>query len=241
MLTKSAGYKEKGIGGEKIKSKPEVEIAVMGSKLMMKWPKQITTALVEQLIRAEKDLQKAIIIFDAATAEYGNGFKHDTSTFGLMISRLLSANHFRSAEEMINRMKTEKCRITEDIFLSVFRAYGRLHKPLEVIRVFEMLKEYDCQPTEKSYFTVFSILVTENRLKTALRFYRYMRKMSIPPTVASLNILIKALCKKSETIEAALNIFLEMPKHGFTPDSYTYGTLINGFCQLGKISEAKEL
>ncbi|KAL3519819.1 hypothetical protein ACH5RR_017968 [Cinchona calisaya] len=213
----------------------------MGSKLMMKWPKQITASLVEQLIRAEKDLQKAIMIFDAATAEYSNGFKHDSCTFSVMISRLVSANHFKSAEEMLGRMKNEKCMITEDIFLSIYRAYGRVHKPLEVIRVFEMTKDYDCEPTEKSYFTVFSILVNENRLNTALRFYRYMRKMSIPPTVASLNILVKALCKNSGTIESALNIFLDMPKHGFIPDSYTYGTLINGFCQLGKISEAKEL
>lgn len=208
---------------------------------MMKWPKQITASFVEQLIRAEKDSQKAIMIFDAATAEYSNGFKHDNSTFSIMISRLLSANHFKSAEEMLGRMKNEKCKISEDVFLSLFRAYGRVHKPLEVIRVFEMMKEYDCKPTEKSYFTVFSILVDENRLKTALRFYKYTRKMSIPPTVTSLNILIKALCKNSGTIDSALNIFLEMPKRGFTPDSYTYGTLINGFCQLGKISEAKEL
>lgn len=32
-----------------------------------------------------------------------------------------------------------------------------------------------------------------------------------------------------------------MPNRGCTPDSYTYGTLINGLCRLGKIGEAKEL
>ncbi|KAA8515213.1 hypothetical protein F0562_018392 [Nyssa sinensis] len=213
----------------------------MGSKTMIKWPKQITASLVEQLIRAERDLQKAILIFDAATAEYTNGFRHDHITFGLMISRLITVNQFRSAEDLLNRMKDEKCRITEDIFLSICRAYGRVHKPLDAIRIFQKMKEFECERTQKSYVTVFAILVGENQLKMALSFYRYMREKGIPPSVTSLNILIKALCKNSGTMNAALRIFCEMPNHGCIPDSYTYGTLINGLCKLGKISEAKEL
>ncbi|CAL5411286.1 unnamed protein product [Camellia sinensis] len=213
----------------------------MGTKTMIKWPKQITVTLVEQLIRAEKDLQKAIVIFDAATGEYTNGFQHDHSTFGVMISRFVSANQFRAAEDLLNRMKNEKCCITEDIFLSICRGYGRVHRPLEAIRIFQKMKEYESQPTQKSYITVFAILVGENQLKMALRFYRYMREMGIPPSVASLNVLIKALCKNNGTMDAALRIFREMPNRGCIPDSYTYGTLINGLCRFGKIVEAKEL
>ncbi|KAL0397445.1 UNVERIFIED_CONTAM: Pentatricopeptide repeat-containing protein [Sesamum calycinum] len=97
----------------------------MGSKSMMKWPKQITSCFVERLICSEKDLDKAISIFDAATAEYSNGFRHDHNTFGLMIRRLLSANKFVLAEDMLVRMKQEKCDMSEDIFLSIYRAYDR--------------------------------------------------------------------------------------------------------------------
>lgn len=219
----------------------KISVELMGSKIPIKWPREVTAAFVEQLIRAEKDVQKAVLIFDAATAEYSNGFRHDRSTFGLIISRLLSANHFNLAEEMLVRMKDESCKITEDIFLSVYRAYGRVHKPLEVIRVFQKMKEFDCEPTQKSYITVFSVLVEENRLKTAFRFYRHMRGVGIPPCVASLNILIKALSKNSGTMDSAFRIFHEMPKRGFSPDSYTYGTLINGLCKLGKATEAKKL
>ncbi|KAF6147797.1 hypothetical protein GIB67_001419 [Kingdonia uniflora] len=46
---------------------------------------------------------------------------------------------------------------------------------------------------------------------------------------------------KKETLDDALRGFREIPNHGCIPDSYTYGTLINGLCKLGKISEAKEL
>ncbi|KAL7129975.1 hypothetical protein ABFS83_13G102900 [Erythranthe nasuta] len=213
----------------------------MGSKSVTKWPKQITPSLVEGLIYSERDLDKAISIFDAATAEYSNGFRHDRSTFGLMIRRLLSANKFVPAEDMLVRMKREKCDITEDILLSVYRAYARVHKPLEVMRVFGKTKDYECEPTAKSYITVFSILVSESQLKMAFKFYRHMRQKGIPACVPSLNVLIKALCKTASTMDSAFRIFHEMPKHGHTPDSYTYGTLINGLCRHGRTLEAKEL
>lgn len=213
----------------------------MGSKALFKWPKQITATLVEQLIQAERDIKKALLIFDSASAEYTNGFRHDHTTFSLMISRLVTANQFRSAEGMLHRMKEEKCEVTEDILLTICRGYGRVHKPLDAIRIFRKMADYQLRPTPKSYITIFDILVEESHIKMALSIYREMKEMGIPRSVVSLNILIKALCKNNETIDAALRIFLEMPNRGYPPDSYTYGTLINGLCKLGKINQAKEL
>uniref|UniRef100_A0A9I9EMB0 Pentatricopeptide repeat-containing protein n=1 Tax=Cucumis melo TaxID=3656 RepID=A0A9I9EMB0_CUCME len=213
----------------------------MGSKAMFKWAKTVTPAHVQQLIQAERDIKKALIIFDSATAEYANGFKHDINTFSLMISKLISANQFRLAEALLDRMKEEKIDVTEDILLSICRAYGRIHKPLDSIRVFHKMPDFHCKPTEKSYISVLAILVEENQLKLAFRFYRDMRKMGIPPTVTSLNVLIKAFCKNSGTMDKAMHLFRTMSNHGFEPDSYTYGTLINGLCRFGNIVEAKEL
>lgn len=216
-------------------------VGIMGSKTLFKWSKQITTSQVGQLIKAEKDLQKAVLVFDSATAEYTNGFRHDHTTFGLMVSRLVSANQFRSAEALLDRLKEEKCSVTEDIFLSVCRGYGRVHRPLDAVRVFHKMEDFQCKPTQKSYITILGILVEENQLKIAFKFYKYMRETGIPASVISLNILIKALCKNSNSMDSALRIFREMPNKGCTPDSYTYGTLINGLCRMGKIGEAKEL
>lgn len=213
----------------------------MRSKAIIKWPKQVTTSLVEQLIKAERNVEKALIVFDSASAEYANGFRHDEKTYGVIVMKLLSANEFRRAEDIVERMRKEECKVGEDIFLSICRAYGRVHKPHDVMRIFQKMKEYDCEPTLRAYVTVFSILVDENQLKAALKFYRYMRQLGFPPSVPSLNVLIKALSKNSGTMDSAIRIFREMPNHGCIPDTYTYGTLINGLCRIGKISEAKEL
>ncbi|KAF6135648.1 hypothetical protein GIB67_028219 [Kingdonia uniflora] len=100
--------------------------------------------------------------------------------------------------------------------------------------------EFQCEPTDRSYVIVFSIL-SENQFKLAQMFHKYMKQVGVPPSVSFLNVFIKALCMKRETVDDALRVFREIPDHGCIPDSYTYGTLINGLCKLGKISEAKEL
>ncbi|KAF6135324.1 hypothetical protein GIB67_027198 [Kingdonia uniflora] len=81
---------------------------------------------------------------------------------------------------------------------------SRSDVPLGTFRIFQKMKEFQCEPTNKSYVTVFSIL-SENQLKLAQMFHK------------------------------------EIPNHGYIPDYYTYGTLINELCKLGKISEAEEL
>lgn len=88
---------------------------------------------------------------------------------------------------------------------------------------------------------VFMMFMVKFFMTCIIALYRYMKDMGIPPVLASLNILLKALCKKNETMDAALQMFREMPSRGFTPDSYTYGTLINGLCRFGKVGDAKEL
>ncbi|KAL0425473.1 UNVERIFIED_CONTAM: Pentatricopeptide repeat-containing protein [Sesamum radiatum] len=75
----------------------------------------------------------------------------------------------------------------------------------------------------------------------AFKFFRYMRGKGIPASVVSLNVLIKALCKSSRTLDSAFQIFHKMPKHGHTTDSYTYETLINGLYRVGRTLKAKDL
>ncbi|CAB4315878.1 unnamed protein product [Prunus armeniaca] len=112
------------------------------SKTLFKWLKQIMTSQLEQLLKAEKEIQKAILIFHSTTAEYNNSFRHDHTTFGLMVARLVSANQFRSAEALLDRMKEEKCSVTEDIFLSVCRGYVCVHRPLDAVRVFHKMEDF---------------------------------------------------------------------------------------------------
>lgn len=65
---------------------------------MFKWSKEITPSQVIKLMRAEKDVEKLILVFDSAAAEYANGFLHDESSFGYMVSRFVKMYCFPYAE-----------------------------------------------------------------------------------------------------------------------------------------------
>ncbi|KAJ6724964.1 PENTATRICOPEPTIDE REPEAT-CONTAINING PROTEIN 1 MITOCHONDRIAL [Salix viminalis] len=218
----------------------------MGVKTLLKWSKQITPSKVEQLLRAERDLRKAKIIFDSASAEYSNGFRHDHTTFGVMISKLVSANEFRPAEEMLNRMKEEKCRVTEEIFLSICRGYGRVHLPLDAIRVFHKMNDFGCKPTDKSYISVFAILVEENQLKVAMSFYK-MKLQGLKPDAGLYGKVINGFCNIRKFQEAATYLD-EMILGQISPNRVTWSlhvklnnTVVQGLCTNGNLNRAFQL
>ncbi|KAH0855532.1 hypothetical protein HID58_006815 [Brassica napus] len=151
---------------------------------MFKWLKEITPSQVIKLMIAEKDKEKLISVFDSATAEYANGFLHDQRSFGYTVSRLVSANKIKAAEDRIARMKTENCADSEDVLLLISRGYGRVHMPFDSLRILTVIL-----PT-----------------RVTLLFLRFSWKR----------------------IRCDL-------------DSYTYGTLISGFCRFGRIDQAKKL
>ncbi|KAK1268795.1 Pentatricopeptide repeat-containing protein [Acorus gramineus] len=203
----------------------------------LKWTSEITPAQVYALIRSERDIHKALLIFDSASAT--PSFTHDTSTFSLMLSRLASSHQFRPAERLLRLMSPPPSASTLHPLLL---AYGRAHRPLDALRLFRSMRDsFRCEPSERSYVTVLSVLVDGNLLKLAHSFYREMKDANFGRSVAALNVLVKAFCRAERTLEFAVRVFEEMPMRGLEPDCYTYGTLINGFCRFGRIGRAKEL
>uniref|UniRef100_A0A1D1Y668 Pentatricopeptide repeat-containing protein At5g46100 n=1 Tax=Anthurium amnicola TaxID=1678845 RepID=A0A1D1Y668_9ARAE len=211
----------------------------MPGRAGVRWTKQISPAQVLQMIRAERDTRRALLIFDSATAEYPSGFRHDRHTFALMVARLAAANQLPPAEALLSRMRDEGCGPSEDAALPVILAHGRAHRPLEALRVFRRMRdEFGCPPTQRSYVAVFSVLVETNHLKMAHAFYKGMKEAGVHNCTSAYNVLIKAFGKSAATIGSALKVFEQMPERGCCPDAYTYSTLISGLCKLGKVEDA---
>ncbi|CAI0468863.1 unnamed protein product [Linum tenue] len=213
----------------------------MVAKALFKWSNKITTSQVEQLLRAEKDVQKALRIFDSATAEYSNGYKHDRSTFHIMISKLLTANKFRLAEEMLSRMKVEKCRITEDIFLSICMAYGRglcqSEKVDEAMGLFEKMKTNGVEPNVFTYSSLMDGLCKNGRSKQAMELLHLMVMKRVKPNTITYTTLITGLCKEGKILEAVA-ILDRMKLQELKPDAGLYGKVITELCGLKRFQEA---
>jgi len=72
----------------------------------------------------------------------------------------------------------------------------------------------------------------------ARKLFGFMITKGCKPNVFSYNILINGYCK-AERIDEAKQLFNEMIHQGLTPNIVSYNT--HGFCQLGKLREAKSL
>ncbi|XP_078438610.1 uncharacterized protein LOC144709081 [Wolffia australiana] len=207
-----------------------------------RWGKSISPSQVVEMIRAEKNTAKALLIFDSATAEYPSGFRHDHHTFSLIIARLAAANQTHLAETLLSRMADELPSPSEAPFLSLISAYAKSHRPLQSLRLFrQMESSLPLPPSPHAQITLFSILVRSNQLKLAHQFYRRMRQDGTHNSTPAYNVLLSAFCKSPATIATALKVFDEMPSRGCPPDAYTYTTLISGLAKLGRTDQAMAL
>ncbi|KAH0464428.1 hypothetical protein IEQ34_007214 [Dendrobium chrysotoxum] len=208
----------------------------------IKWTAPPAPSHVLQLIRSERDIQKALLIFESASNEYSSGYRHDHSTFALMATRLAASGLHRPAESLLSRAFSELGDPpAEPSFLPLIRAYSRAHLPLDALRLFRrMTSDFLLRPSHRSYNAVLAALVANNHLSLAKTLFNEMKVSGVPFTVSSFNILIKALCS-SGVIEAAFRIFHRMADRGCPPDACTYSTLIDGLCQHGRLDDACKL
>ncbi|KAK8580645.1 hypothetical protein V6N12_070906 [Hibiscus sabdariffa] len=92
---------------------------------------------------------------------------------------------------------------------------------VRAMRVYGKMKDFQCEPSKKSYITVFDILVEEKQLKLAFRFGK----------VTDAKVLFEEMkmrdCSPSVVTYSSL-------MHGL----WLYGKIISGSCDINKFQEA---
>nr|CAD1823812.1 unnamed protein product [Ananas comosus var. bracteatus] len=155
------------------------------------------------------DARRALLAFDAAAAEGAGaagagscGLRPDPATVSLLVSRLSSSGLFSPAARVLSRFPSAAP------LLSLLRALARSRRPLAALRLLRSAPRPLRSP--RAYTAALAALVAHRRLPLARALLAEMRAEGVPPTPATRNVLIGALCSHG-ALDAALRALRRAP------------------------------
>jgi pentatricopeptide repeat protein len=104
--------------------------------------------------------------------------------------------------------------------------------PEKAFSIFAQMRRGGLRPDKYTYTSLLRVCVNESDLQEL--FYD-MLESGAKPDVVTYNTMIKTLCQKRQLTQAT-KLVTEMESRGISPDSRTYGALMNGLLQAGKPS-----
>ncbi|RCH98515.1 hypothetical protein CU098_007515, partial [Rhizopus stolonifer] len=194
-------------------------------------------------LEAEENLQKALVIFDAAVSENLVQF-FDAELYN-QILRVLS--HYGNTEQSLHVynqlvMHSVPTSATFAALINLFGRVGDLPSALSYFDKYSELKD-SVGPHDASY--VYNALVDAHlkchQLEGALRIVRQdMHSGEVKISTIPYNSIIRYYCIQNQLAEAKK--LIESMKTSYPqPDASSYGPVLSSYCQLGLFKEATEM
>ncbi|OAY66629.1 Pentatricopeptide repeat-containing protein [Ananas comosus] len=200
----------------------------------IRWSDPPSPAQLHRLVRAAPDARRALLAFDAAAAEgagaagaarAGSAPTPPPSPSSSPASPPPASSPPPRASSPASPPRPRS---------SPSSAPSPAPPPLAALRLLRSAPRPLRSP--RAYTAALAALVAHRRLPLARALLAEMRAEGVPPTPATRNVLIGALCSRG-ALDAALRALRRAP----APDACSYGTLIAGLCRHGRVAEARAL
>ncbi|XWS52681.1 hypothetical protein CRYUN_Cryun11dG0091700 [Craigia yunnanensis] len=204
-------------------------------------PKFISHETAINLIKRERDPQRALEIFNKVSKQ--KGFSHNSATYGTILHKLALSKKFQAIDSILRQMTYEACRFHEGIFLNLMKHFSKFSLHDRVLEMFHAIQPIVREkPSLKAISTCLNLLIESNQVDLARDFLLNSRKsFRLRPNTCIFNILVKHHCKNGD-LESAFEVVKEMKKSRVSfPNLITYSTLMGGLCESGRLKEAMEL
>ncbi|GER33601.1 pentatricopeptide repeat-containing protein [Striga asiatica] len=229
---------------KKMRSLRKVTSWFGGLMACLKKVKKISPFRLSSLLRLEKDPKRALHLFlnpnPNDRSPNPKPFRHSLLSYDLIISKLGRARLFPEMESILDKLKNDtRIAAEEVIFCNAITFYGPARSPLEARRAFDEIPAFRCRRTIKSFNTLLSSLAACRELGMARDLLAEIRDFG-GPDACTYNILIRTFLARPD-LAGARHLLDEMLSQGVTPNSVTFGTLINGLCANSELDEAFRL
>lgn len=79
-------------------------------------------------------------------------YKTSETLYSLLIDKFARAQKFNTIEDLVEKAKQEKCRLSDDFFYRLIKIYGNEANNLELaIKTLNRMPEFHCWPTVKTF------------------------------------------------------------------------------------------
>ncbi|CAF2338342.1 unnamed protein product [Brassica rapa] len=168
-----------------------------------------------------------------------NGLKPDTILFNAIINASSESGNLDQAMKVFEKMKESGCKPTASTFNTLIKGYGKIGKLEESSRLLEMmLKDEMLQPNDRTCNILVQAWCNQRRIEEAWSIVYKMQSYGVKPDVVTFNTLARAYARIGSTCTAEDMIIPRMLHSKVKPNVRTCGTIMNGYCEEGKMEEA---
>ncbi|XP_076954555.1 pentatricopeptide repeat-containing protein At3g61360-like [Bidens hawaiensis] len=164
----------------------------------------------------------------------------DTETLNLLMQALFDAGRVDSVVDQFNRMHKKGCCAnsrTYEIVVSGLIGKNVMNKATVVLN--EVI-ESECDLDLRFFSCVLPLLFEMNECEMGLRLFEKMRSLNIVPDLSVYEVLIQYFAR-SLCLDDAIGLLNEVISRDLKVSNRVLVDLVNGFCKLNKLHEAKRL
>lgn len=117
---------------------------------------------------------------------------------------------------------------------------GRMN---EAVKYLDKMKDDKCEPNVQTYNVIVRYYCDEGEIEKALEVFDRMNCGDCLPNLDTYNILISSMFvrKKSDDLQVAGRLLVEMVGRGFLPRRFTFNRVLNGLLLTGNQDFAREI
>ncbi|XP_059279613.1 pentatricopeptide repeat-containing protein At2g27800, mitochondrial-like [Lycium ferocissimum] len=219
-------------------------------KAVSQIPPRFTPEELRDVMISQKDPLVCFELFNWALKQHR--FRHNVSTFHVVIQRLGEGNMYKEMDDIVNQVLAIPSIGSEELFNSMIYYFTEARKLTRAVMIYKHMlnsRKLDCRPTIRTYNILFKALLSRRNnsyinhmyMEAIRSLFKQMIDNQIEPDIVALNTLIKGYVL-SLHVNDALRIFHQMGVvYECQPNSFSYDYLIHGLCAQGRTKNAKEI
>ncbi|XP_076955988.1 uncharacterized protein LOC143631005 [Bidens hawaiensis] len=162
----------------------------------------------------------------------------NTETLNLLIQALFDADRVDSVVDQCSRMRKKGCYANSRTYKIVVSGLIGKNVTDKAIVVLNEVIESDCDFDLRFFSCVLPLLFEMNECEIGLRLFEKMRRLNIVPDLLVYEVLIQYYARNL-CLDNVAGLLNETIRRDLKVSSRVFFDLVNGFCKLNKLHEAK--